>query len=130
LKLDVTAQEIAAIILEAKLPEPPEAASGRAMVTSRVDANLAEAFLRLLRLVDSPEDLLRWSRSFAARSSTGCSRATKGRTCADRHVGGAFDAHRQGDRVAAAELHEGAAHRGARRAGQHEHLVFTSTSAR
>jgi AraC-like DNA-binding protein len=57
LKLDVTPQEIAAIILEAKLPEPPDAAPGRAMVTSRVDANLAEAFVRLLRLADSPEDI-------------------------------------------------------------------------
>ena len=56
LKLDVTPQEIAAIILESKLPEPG-AASGRAVVTSRVDANLAEAFVRLLRLVDSPEDV-------------------------------------------------------------------------
>jgi AraC-like DNA-binding protein len=57
LKLDVTPQEIAAIILEARLPEPPDAVPGRAMVTSRVDADLAEAFVRLLRLVDSPEDV-------------------------------------------------------------------------
>jgi AraC-like DNA-binding protein len=56
LKLDVTPQEIAAIILESQLPEP-EAAAGRAVVTSRVDADLAEAFVRLLRLVDSPEDV-------------------------------------------------------------------------
>jgi AraC-like DNA-binding protein len=57
LKLDVTPQEIAAIILEAKLPGPSDAPSGRAVVTSRVDADLAEAFVRLLRLVHAKEDV-------------------------------------------------------------------------
>jgi transcriptional regulator GlxA family with amidase domain len=57
MKLDVTPQEIAALILEAKLPEPAESAPTRGMFVSRVDTALIEAFVRLLRLLDTPEDI-------------------------------------------------------------------------
>ena len=57
MKLDVTPQEIAALILEAKLPEPAEAAPSRGMFVSRVDVSLIEAFVRLVRLLESPEDI-------------------------------------------------------------------------
>jgi len=57
MKLDVAPQEIAALILEAKMPEPAETATARGMFVSRVDTSLIEAFVRLLRLLDSPEDI-------------------------------------------------------------------------
>ncbi len=56
MKLDVTPQEIAALILEAKLPEA-DAAPSRGMFVSRVDTALIEVFVRLVRLLDSPEDI-------------------------------------------------------------------------
>jgi AraC-like DNA-binding protein len=57
MKLDVTPQEIAALILEAKLPESTNGTPSRGMFVSRVDTALIEAFVRLLRLLDSPEDI-------------------------------------------------------------------------
>ena len=57
MKLDVAPQEIAALILEAKLPEPSDAAPARGLFVSRVDTDLIEAFVRLLRLLDTPEDI-------------------------------------------------------------------------
>ena len=57
MKLDVAPQEIAALILEAKLPEAAETAPARGMFVSRVDTSLIEAFVRLLRLLDAPEDI-------------------------------------------------------------------------
>jgi len=57
MKLDVTAQEIASLILEAKLPEPTETAPSRGMFVSRIDTELIEAFVRLLRLAESPPDV-------------------------------------------------------------------------
>jgi AraC-like DNA-binding protein len=57
MKLDVAPQEIAALILEAKLPEPAQTAPARGMFVSRVDTSLIEAFVRLLRLLDASEDI-------------------------------------------------------------------------
>jgi AraC-like DNA-binding protein len=57
MKLDVAPQEIAALILEAKLPEPGTGAPSRGMFVSRIDTAIIEAFVRLLRLLESPEDI-------------------------------------------------------------------------
>ena len=57
MKLDVAPQEIAALILEAKLPETAQTATARGLFMSRVDTSLIEAFVRLLRLLDAPEDI-------------------------------------------------------------------------
>jgi AraC-like DNA-binding protein len=57
MKLDVTPQEIAALILEAKLPDPVDATPTRGMFVSRIDTELIEAFVRLVRLLESPEDV-------------------------------------------------------------------------
>jgi AraC-like DNA-binding protein len=57
MKVDVAPQEIAALILESKLPEPAQAATTRGMFVSRVDTSLIEAFVRLLRLLETPEDI-------------------------------------------------------------------------
>jgi AraC-like DNA-binding protein len=57
MKLDVTPQEIAALLLEANLPETGETSPARGLFVSRVDTDLIEAFVRLLRLLDSPEDI-------------------------------------------------------------------------
>jgi AraC-like DNA-binding protein len=49
-------KDIAALLLEAELP-PPATASGRGMYLARTDAAMAHAVLRLLRLLDTPEDI-------------------------------------------------------------------------
>jgi AraC-like DNA-binding protein len=53
--LRLEAKEIAAMVLEADLP-PPAAAPARALYLSQTTSALAEAMLRLLRLLDTPED--------------------------------------------------------------------------
>lgn len=57
MKLDVTPQEIAALLLEANLPESSQTGPSRGLFVSRVDTDLIEAFVRMLRLLDSPEDI-------------------------------------------------------------------------
>ncbi len=57
MKLDVSPPEIAAVIVEAKLPEAPQATPSRGIFVSRIDTALIEAFVRLLRLLESPEDV-------------------------------------------------------------------------
>jgi len=57
MKFDVTPQEIAALILEARLPEANGTAPSRGIFVSRIDTALIEAFVRLARLLDNPEDI-------------------------------------------------------------------------
>ena len=57
LKLDVAPQEIAALLLEAPPPQSSDTASTRGLFVSTVDADLVESFVRLLRLLDAPEDI-------------------------------------------------------------------------
>ncbi len=57
LKLDVAPQEIAALLLESPPPQSSDAASTRGLFVSRVDADLLDAFVRMLRLLDTPEDI-------------------------------------------------------------------------
>lgn len=57
MKLDVSPQEIAALMLDARLPEAQAAAPSRGMFLSRIDTALIEAFVRLARLLESPEDI-------------------------------------------------------------------------
>jgi AraC-like DNA-binding protein len=54
LRLD--AKDIAAMLLEAELP-PPAAAPARGLYLARTTPAMAEAVLRLLRLLDTPEDI-------------------------------------------------------------------------
>jgi AraC-like DNA-binding protein len=56
LKLDVDPREIAALLLEAP-PQASDAAPARGLFMSRIGADLVEAFVRLLRLLDTPEDI-------------------------------------------------------------------------
>jgi AraC-like DNA-binding protein len=57
LKLDVAPQEIAALLLEAPPPQSGDAAPTRGLFLSRIDADLLDAFVRLLRLLDTPGDI-------------------------------------------------------------------------
>src|ERR1700756_4854288 len=57
MKLDVTPQEIAALILEAGLPDAAQGTPSRGLFVSRVDILLIEAFVRLARLLEDPEDI-------------------------------------------------------------------------
>jgi AraC-like DNA-binding protein len=57
IKLEVSMQEIAALMLEMPPKFGAEAPAGRAMLMSRVDAELVDAFIRMLRLVQTPEDV-------------------------------------------------------------------------
>jgi AraC-like DNA-binding protein len=57
LKLDVAPQEIAALLLESPPPQSSDATPTRGLFVSRIDADLLDAFVRLLRLLDKPEDI-------------------------------------------------------------------------
>jgi AraC-like DNA-binding protein len=57
LKLDVDPREIAALLLESPAASGSGSAPMRGLFISTSDADLVEAFVRLLRLVDTPEDI-------------------------------------------------------------------------
>jgi AraC-like DNA-binding protein len=57
LKLDVDAREIAALLLEAPPAMSEETPPARGLYLTRVSADLVDAFVRLLRLIDTPEDI-------------------------------------------------------------------------
>ena len=56
-KLELDAREIANMLLEAPLPTAPEHACSRALFLGRTTEPIASAALRLLRLLDTPEDI-------------------------------------------------------------------------
>jgi len=56
-KLDVDAREIAALLLEAPPAMSEERPPARGLYLTRVSADLVDAFVRLLRLIDTPEDI-------------------------------------------------------------------------
>jgi len=58
LKLDVSPQEIAALLLEMP-PQTSDRTPARGLFVSRVDADLVEACVGLLRLLDTPEEVAR-----------------------------------------------------------------------
>lgn len=57
LKLDIQPQEVAALLLEFPSMPPPDSALGRGLFVSRIDADVIDAFVRLLRLLDTPGDI-------------------------------------------------------------------------
>ena len=57
LKLDLDPHELASIVLEAPPPAVNDTAPARGMFVTRMKGDLLEAFVRLLRLLDSPEDI-------------------------------------------------------------------------
>jgi AraC-like DNA-binding protein len=57
IKLDVDPREIATLLLEAAPPRATESAPARGLYLSRTSAELVDAFVRLLRLLDTPEDI-------------------------------------------------------------------------
>jgi AraC-like DNA-binding protein len=57
LKLDVDPKEIAALLLEAPAAMSEETPPARGLYLTRVSADLIDAVIRLLRLIDTPEDI-------------------------------------------------------------------------
>lgn len=57
LKIAVEPRDVAELMTEAELPPIAEPAPGRGLFVSRTDPELLEALVRLLRLLDAPEDL-------------------------------------------------------------------------
>jgi AraC-like DNA-binding protein len=57
LKFDLDPRDVAALLLEVPALVPAEAAPARGIFVSRTDVEIAEAFVRLLRLLDAPEDI-------------------------------------------------------------------------
>lgn len=53
----VDPREIATLLVEAQLPPVAEPAPGRGLFVSRAGPELIEALMRLLRLLESPDDL-------------------------------------------------------------------------
>jgi AraC-like DNA-binding protein len=56
-KLDVDPREVAALLLETPLSMSDETAPARGLYISRVGLDLVDAFVRMLRLIDTPEDI-------------------------------------------------------------------------
>ena len=56
-KLDLQPAQIAALILEAGIPPAPERGGSRALAVIQTSPQLLDAVLRLMRLVESPEDI-------------------------------------------------------------------------
>ena len=57
LKLDIQPQEVAALLLEFPSAPPPDTALARGLFVSRIDPDVIDAFVRLLRLLDTPGDI-------------------------------------------------------------------------
>ncbi len=57
IKLDVDPREIAALLLEAAPPRPAESAPTRGLFVTQTSPELVDAFVRLLRLLETPEDI-------------------------------------------------------------------------
>ena len=57
IKLDVDPQEVAALLLETPPPGPSDTVPARGLFISKTSAELVEAFVRMLRLLDTPEDI-------------------------------------------------------------------------
>jgi AraC-like DNA-binding protein len=57
LRLNLDPVQIGELIMEAELPALPADGSGRGLAVSRPDAQLLDAVVRLLRLLESPRDL-------------------------------------------------------------------------
>lgn len=57
LKLDIEPKDIAALLLEIGTPRPPPPGAARGIFTGRIDAVLLDAVLRLLRLLETPQDI-------------------------------------------------------------------------
>ena len=55
--LQVDPRELAALIIETGRPEPRDDRGGRALFVSPLEAPLLEALLRLVRLLDAPQDI-------------------------------------------------------------------------
>jgi AraC-like DNA-binding protein len=55
--LDVDARELAALIVETGRPVPRDDHDGRALYVSPMQASLLDGFLRLVRLLDAPQDI-------------------------------------------------------------------------
>ena len=47
---------VTSVLMEAELPEPRAGGSARALSVNRLDADLSDAVLRLVRLTDAPRD--------------------------------------------------------------------------
>jgi AraC-like DNA-binding protein len=56
-KLDLDAREIASVLLQSQIPPSASEASSRALFLGRTTPALSGAILRLLRLLDTPEDI-------------------------------------------------------------------------
>ena len=56
-KLDVDPREVASLLLEAPISMSEETAPARGLYISRVGLELVDAFVRMLRLIDTPEDI-------------------------------------------------------------------------
>lgn len=57
LTLNVDARELAALIVETGRPTPRDEHDGRAIFVSALQSSLLDAFVRLVRLLDTPQDL-------------------------------------------------------------------------
>jgi AraC-like DNA-binding protein len=57
LRLDLDPRQIGALIMEAGLSAPGNDQLGRGLVVSRIDTHLLDAVVRLLRLLESPQDI-------------------------------------------------------------------------
>jgi AraC-like DNA-binding protein len=57
IKLSIDPREIAALLVDSGLPDEDEPAPARALFVSRTNAEFLEAFVRLVRLLESPEDI-------------------------------------------------------------------------
>lgn len=58
LRLDLDASTVASVMVEAGVLSPSGAAEGKAIVVSALEANLLDAVVRLLRLIDGPRSLV------------------------------------------------------------------------
>ena len=56
-KVSIDPREVAALLVDAPMPPAADPAPGRGLFVSRVDCDLLEAVVRLLRLLETPEDL-------------------------------------------------------------------------
>ncbi len=56
-RLDLDPAEIADVLLHTKLPEPPQRAPTRGLFVDETTPDLLDAVLRLMRLLDAPEDI-------------------------------------------------------------------------
>ena len=125
LRLNLDLKEIARLVLELEDRGTAPAATDRGLFVARLDEPLLDAVLRMVKLLDTPEDIWRaWASWYSALFITHFARRTRLSDWSISHRARGQSSRGAGHRVAQTALCEPVVHRGTRRRRAHEPLAL------